>query len=183
MRGVQTDLTGQTFGYLIAISFVGRTSKGTAKWLCRCVCGKETVVQNPNLRSGSTKSCGCKREELRINRKRPLPLGEGAKRAILSKYKKWARHRNHSWELSDDLFFGLTQKNCFYCGDPPSKQYLARHYGAFIYNGVDRCDNTKGYTPNNCVSCCNTCNLAKRKLSIKDFIQHIRKIAKYTESL
>lgn len=31
------------------------------RWLCRCDCGNETRVYQPNLRSGRIVSCGCKR--------------------------------------------------------------------------------------------------------------------------
>lgn len=32
-----------------------------ARWICRCACGKETLVRGSALLSGNTKSCGCKR--------------------------------------------------------------------------------------------------------------------------
>lgn len=51
------DLTGQTFGCLI----VERKSdyKGSsAKWVCKCSCGKTVEVFSHNLRNGYTKSCG-----------------------------------------------------------------------------------------------------------------------------
>lgn len=51
------DLTGQQFGFLTVVSHVPDSKP--AKWLCRCVCGKETIVSGSNLRRGHTKSCGC----------------------------------------------------------------------------------------------------------------------------
>lgn len=50
------DLTGQTFGQLTVKKYVGQR-----RWLCRCSCGKETVVFAANLTRGHTKSCGCLR--------------------------------------------------------------------------------------------------------------------------
>lgn len=41
----------------------------------------------------------------------------------------------------------------------------------YWYNGVDRVDNTKGYTLENCVTCCAEANYAKRALSYADFIK------------
>lgn len=32
----------------------------TKYWICRCNCGRETVVEDSKLKSGWTKSCGCK---------------------------------------------------------------------------------------------------------------------------
>ena len=50
------DLTGQRFGKLIALSYVGNQ-----KWKCRCDCGNETIVFTSNLTRGHTISCGCAR--------------------------------------------------------------------------------------------------------------------------
>lgn len=56
------DLTGQKYGRLTVIEEVAR--KGyTRKWLCRCECGNETIVTQPNLRNGHTTSCGCVQRE------------------------------------------------------------------------------------------------------------------------
>ena len=60
MSKKRIDLTGQRFGRLAAIAYVGRS------WLCKCDCGSETVILTSSLRSGRTQSCGClKREKLR----------------------------------------------------------------------------------------------------------------------
>lgn len=50
------DLTGQRFGKLIALSYVGNQ-----KWKCRCDCGNETIVFTSNLTRSHTISCGCAR--------------------------------------------------------------------------------------------------------------------------
>lgn len=57
------NMTGQRFGKLRVIKYVGnyispKKSK-SAKWLCKCDCGKEIIVIGKNLRKGATKSCGC----------------------------------------------------------------------------------------------------------------------------
>lgn len=53
------DMTGRVCGQLTVI---GRVAHGKhTHWLCRCVCGKETVVAGHKLRSGHTRSCGCYR--------------------------------------------------------------------------------------------------------------------------
>lgn len=51
---------------LIAVSFA-HARDGNAHWLCRCSCGNDTVVSMSNLRSGTTRSCGCwKREKCSV---------------------------------------------------------------------------------------------------------------------
>ena len=39
-------------------------------------------------------------------------------------------------------------------------------------NGVDRVDNTKGYSVDNSVPCCKFCNTAKHTMSEGDFFTH-----------
>ena len=54
------DLSGKKFGALTVISITDKRDKrGLAYWLCKCECGKETVVLGRYLRNGHTKSCGC----------------------------------------------------------------------------------------------------------------------------
>lgn len=53
------DLTGQKFGRLTVLERARSTKHGNAKWLCRCTCGKQTIVPGIKLRSGNTRSCGC----------------------------------------------------------------------------------------------------------------------------
>lgn len=54
------DLTGHKYNLL---TVVGRTDQKTAngqwRWLCKCDCGNETVLNTGNIRNGLTKSCGC----------------------------------------------------------------------------------------------------------------------------
>lgn len=61
------DLTGQVFGDLTVVKYVGRkgTPSGSFKseWLCICSCGAEKLATTPRLRSGDTNSCGCKTKE------------------------------------------------------------------------------------------------------------------------
>lgn len=56
------DLTGQRFGKLTVLSPADNIGERTA-WLCRCDCGRETVVKTSRLRTGRTVSCGCLHDE------------------------------------------------------------------------------------------------------------------------
>ena len=53
------DLTGQRCGYLTVLEPAEKIGERTA-WLCQCDCGRQVVVKTCYLRSGHTKSCGCK---------------------------------------------------------------------------------------------------------------------------
>lgn len=52
------DLIGQKFGHLTAQAAV-RARRGRA-WLCMCDCGSSVIVVTRDLRSGNTRSCGCR---------------------------------------------------------------------------------------------------------------------------
>jgi hypothetical protein len=53
------DLTGQTFGRLVALEHVGTAPDTGALWRCRCQCGAIADVAATYLRNGRTASCGC----------------------------------------------------------------------------------------------------------------------------
>lgn len=53
------DLTGQKYGRLTVLERAENTKSGRTQWLCKCDCGKQTVVKADNLRNGHTSSCGC----------------------------------------------------------------------------------------------------------------------------
>ena len=63
------DLTGQVYGDLTVLEFVGRKNLHSY-WQCKCSCGNEVVVTGNNLRRGHTTTCGHKtntsKEELSI---------------------------------------------------------------------------------------------------------------------
>ena len=60
LHSTMNDLTGQTFGELTALFSDTVAKDGQRIWHCRCSCGKEIDVRAGALRSGKTKSCGCK---------------------------------------------------------------------------------------------------------------------------
>jgi hypothetical protein len=58
------DLTGQKFGYLTVLKYVGPNERGEGMWLVECERdGNQTTVRGASLRYGKTKSCGCYQKE------------------------------------------------------------------------------------------------------------------------
>lgn len=51
------DLTGQRFGYLVALHREGHLRRRFALWRCRCDCGQEIVCRTDKLRAGRRKAC------------------------------------------------------------------------------------------------------------------------------
>lgn len=170
-RSIRINEVGNTYGRLTVIESAGSDKNHRAQFLCKCTCGKTTVVRGVDLRTGNTKSCGCM-----VNDVISLPEGEAAFRKLFRDYKHGADRREYSFELSRNYFRKLTKRNCFYCGTKPSQVQEATN-GKYIYNGVDRIDSMKGYSRDNVVTCCKDCNRMKGDMDADKFLALVKKIA------
>lgn len=169
--GDRVQMVGKTFGRLLILSKLPYKINNQFVFSARCSCGTIRAVVGHNVRSGKTKSCGCFRREYRA-----LPPEKADKNYILSVYRSGARARNLCWDLSVEEFERLITGDCHYCGVPPSN-LRARRKTQFRYNGIDRLENSVGYTKENSVTCCVECNMAKKQRSANDFISHCRRVA------
>lgn len=83
-------------------------------------------------------------------------------------YVHGAKKRGHAFNLTKEYTIALFLQPCYYCG--VSAQPL---------NGIDRVDNTKGYSETNCVPCCKVCNRAKFNMNIDQFESWLKQICKF----
>ena len=141
------DLTGNRYGKLTVLYQVPSVNRNSS-WACKCDCGKQTIVQAPNLKSGSTRTCGCGVVESTIRRS----TKHGGSRTKL----------HMVWE-------GMKQR----CNNPNNKQFedyggrgisiceeWNNDFGAFrdwaMANGykegltIERMNNDGNYCPENC---------------------------------
>ena len=62
------DLTGELFNQLLVLdeveSVIHKSGAKSRIWRCLCSCGNETKVYQSSLKSGNTKSCGCRKENM-----------------------------------------------------------------------------------------------------------------------
>jgi len=155
--GRLVDLTGRVFGYLTVVERTFTSNKSrNAMWKCLCVCGKEHAASGGNLQTGNIRSCGCKTAELfsESSRKRPYE-------SLYNQFLSTARDNNREVDLSYECFVSFTATDeCEYCGGPVCWSAYNVNENGSAYN-LDRKDNTKGYTKDNVVVCCTTCNRAK----------------------
>lgn len=177
------DITGQKIGDLIVLNRVPngvrKNGREYTKWLCKCSCGNIKEFDGTDLLKSKRRitlkgrvSCGCKRRKLE---------GESSLLEVYNNYKRKAKERNYEFNITLEEFKNITQKKCHYCGEPPSNE-CDRGYstGSFIYNGIDRVDNIKGYYIDNIVPCCKICNIAKRNMTVDEFLNWIQKVYKYS---
>lgn len=163
------DITGQKFGSLLVLKCDGRDKHGQTMWECLCDCGNKTNVRSWQLRNGKVKSCGCSMLDYVPPNK--LPPGESSFNTLYRDYIKRAKNADLVFELSKEEFRQFTKQKCYYCGREPRSigRKIRRRPDTYIYNGLDRIDNSKGYTMDNCVTCCDICNRAKKNLALADF--------------
>jgi hypothetical protein len=170
------DLTDQVFGRLTAKCRLSPARSRRTPWLCECRCGNITTVVSQDLINRHTQSCGCQKFE-----KRTKP-GESARRAVMDSYRCAAISRGYKWAISEEDWNRLTQLPCQYCGAAPAtKAKTQSRHGEFIYNGLDRADNMRGYELDNVVPCCPHCNRAKRMMTVTDFLSWARRVVKFNE--
>ena len=165
------DLTGLPFGYYTAIRQDGCDSQGVPYWLCRCRCGNERRVWVYDLLRGHTLSCGCLKRELVRERStthgcayepwyptyadmmRRCGHWEGGKESELRLYRDRGITVCELWQKSPQAF-----------GD-----WLLAH-GWHKGLQIDRIDNDKGYSPENCrvVTCKENNNNRRNTLRLDD---------------
>lgn len=173
------DLTGQRFGRLTAIEPTNIYDGTNIKWLCICDCGKRVTVSTGRLGTNKTKSCGCLARELTKKRSSKNKYSSSFN-ALYSLYSSKAKQRGIEFLLTHEEFHQLTSGNCFYCGIEPTKiKTHVKYDNSYIYNGVDRVDNLRGYEFNNCVSCCSNCNYAKKQMTLDEFKSWLTRVYLY----
>ncbi len=170
--GAFIDLTGQKFNRLLVLERAENFKCRHARWKCLCDCGAHTVVGGQSLTRGTTKSCGCYKKE--FDKQLKLEPGEADFNRIYKKYVTHSREDGRAFELTEDYFRKLTKGDCYFCGLPPRQQIKTA--SVYLYNGVDRLDNSVGYTKENCVSCCKECNFAKTNKTVEEFIIWIERV-------
>jgi hypothetical protein len=174
-KWVVKDLRGLTFGRLkIVDQYPVRHRNGNARWVVECACGTIKIVRSCHLLRGTTTSCGCWNEE-----KRHLKAFSRATfvEHMFTRYHNGAKARDVRWDLTREQVDELLSGNCFYCGvEPLFRSKMRGSIGAFCFNGIDRMVNALGYFPENCVSCCGICNVAKQDMSLHQFATWVERL-------
>lgn len=165
------DRVGKKFKHLTILS-LGPTKKFKSRPMktfnCSCDCGNTITAFATHVINGTTTSCGCGRRN---------PNAETSIRRLYSHYMRKAANRQLEFALAIDKFQELTSGNCYYCNSGPTNKIQGGLvHNSYLYNGIDRKDNNKGYIEDNVVSCCKHCNYAKRTLSVNQFLDLIKQI-------
>ena len=89
--------------------------------------------------------------------------------------------RGIPFDLTCIQFETLVDSECYFCGDIGGNTLRKRGYNVYSYTGIDRVDNSVGYLPSNCISCCSWCNRAKNNGTLANFVDKCKKITSRIE--
>lgn len=185
MKRNHNENIGKVFGKL-SILGVERIN-GYIYYRVKCICGNIKLPFSFSVLSGRTVSCGCYQKEQASkphNRmvEKIKPNGESSLNYMFLTYKRNAKNRSYIFDLNKEQFRELTKGSCYYCGLPPNTEHKywthanVKKKTPYLGNGIDRKNNSLGYTLENCVACCKICNVAKASLSIKEFLQWVKRV-------
>lgn len=180
------DRVGQKYSYLTVLkkSDVQRLPNKVL-WDCQCICGKIIKVSSGNLTRGQ-QSCGCMRHAIAPNKSNDRVVAI-QKYVFQRNVQGTAKQRGIPVEIDFETFAELSIKPCYYCGCEPNKRVEDKRHGnkrqrrrvsdtTIYYNGLDRIDNSRGYTADNVVPCCTQCNYSKRTMSMEDFREWAKRL-------
>ena len=145
--GKKIDITGQTFGRMVA-KYVAKTdARGRQFWWCECSCGEGKVIRGVDLRNGKTKSCGCLRND-RVRAARGTHLDSGTRL-----YRIWRAMRRRCSDKNQLSYTWYGGKGIIVCDEWDSYENfkswaIAKGYEENL--SIDRIDNDGDYTPDNC---------------------------------
>lgn len=169
-----TKFVGLDFGCIHVDSIdLSKIKSNRIYFNCTCnACGRKLRIRSDGLRKtrvGCNKCMGVWRKSNfeKIESENPI------KKDIRNKYSHFkcaAIKRGINFDLTNDDVLNICEQKCFYCG---KERCL----------GIDRLDNSKGYTIDNCVPCCGCCNKMKMGLEPNFFLEQIEKIHNNIEAI
>lgn len=144
------EMRGKKFGRLTVIEYAGTKGRRRTLWKCSCDCGNTVVVDGDHLRSGHTKSCGCINKEriAKLNYKNGF-ANTRLQYAYLNMKNRCLRKNHHEYS-----YYGA--RGITICDEWLGCKGFENFCVWAISNGyrddlsIDRIDNDKGYSPDNC---------------------------------
>ena len=149
------DITNQRFGKLVALNRSSKTKCGKWKWLCKCDCGNYKEIDIHSLlrkdkNHTATKTCGkCKKSM----------VGKKCYKHGMSKtrlYQCYKLMKNRCYNTNNIRYYLYGGRGIKVCDEWLGESGSSNFIEWSLNNGyndsltLDRIDNDKGYSPNNC---------------------------------
>ena len=175
------DLTGQQFHYLTVIERAENTKQGKTQWLCKCVCGKKVIVAASDLKKKRHphKSCGCMGKKLAAEANSTHGMSKHPAFGVWHSMKQRCEDPNHP------AFHNYGGRGITVCSRWQSSfENFWEDMGPTYRQGLDldRIDNDKGYSPENCRWTSRKINCRNRRCSrYVDSVYGRRNVAELSE--
>ncbi len=139
--GKHEDLIGKRFGKLTVVSFRSVNNNGHAYWLCRCDCGRFTVVRGAHLKDKHVRSCGCWNPR----------ITHGMSNSRI--YGIWEKMLQRCYNENSHAYFRYGGRGISVCKEwhkfEPFFDWAVQN-GYQKYLSIDRKNNDGNYEPSNC---------------------------------
>lgn len=141
---------GMVFGYLTVVDLEYLHSNGGATWFCRCVCGKELVVQGRLLKSEPTVNCGCQTERLKIAAR--TKHGNAQVGKLSTEYRRWVSMKQRCLNPNFDQYVDYGGRGIKVCDRwvESFENFLADMGECPKGFTLDRLEVDGDYSPDNC---------------------------------
>ena len=156
-RFSRKDITGMKRWKLTAIEDVGEDKHGNRLWRFRCDCGGERITTVARFLGDHTKSCGCLKKESALNALSHIDPGAHYKTHGLTgtpEYKLYKQVHNRCYNKNSKSYKNYGGRGITMCdewnGHPEVFCAWVRENKHQKGLQLDRKDNEKGYSPDNC---------------------------------
>jgi hypothetical protein len=154
------DLTGQKFNYLTVIEHAGKNDINKHLYLCKCDCGNTTITVGESIKSGNTKSCGCMRKQMIVDKN----FKHGYAKQPM--YNVWCTVKDRCLNPNNKSYANYGGRGICLSKDWDDYKNFHRDMSFTYKHGLtlERVDNEKGYSKDNCVwaSRITQCNNTRR---------------------
>jgi hypothetical protein len=149
----KTDLSGERFGRLVALTYVESGAGGNAIWLWACDCGKQKRILANVVKSGRSKSCGCWRaESSAILGVRHTRHGHATRDMESRTYRSWRQMLDRCRRKKNKKYASYGERGITVCERWHTFENFLADMGEVPANlSLDRFpDNNGNYEPGNC---------------------------------
>jgi hypothetical protein len=150
MHPQEIDITGNKFNRLTAIKRHGSYAQSPT-WLFECDCGRQKVIRKVKVTSGYTKSCGCLRVDIAVERLKKMPSNKTHNLSKMKAYNVWQQMIRRCNDPDHPAYRNYGGRGISVCERWLSVENFYQDMGEPSPGmSLERTNNDRGYEPLNC---------------------------------